>query len=56
MNGRDENGVFRLINGFCAEAAYFIDCVRARRNPSCNFEESALTMELIEAIRANTIQ
>jgi predicted dehydrogenase len=56
MNGRDENGVFRLINGFCAETAHFIDCVRTRRNPSCNFDESAHTMELIEAIRANTIK
>ena len=38
--------------GFWHETRYFIDCVKAGRQPSCNFADAVKTWELIEQIYA----
>ncbi|HEU0074120.1 MAG TPA: hypothetical protein VFS30_08915, partial [Dehalococcoidia bacterium] len=38
--------------GFWHESRYFIDCVREKQQPHCNFPDTVKTWELIEQIYA----
>jgi len=50
--GSDES---RFIGGYFGENRHFIDCVKARRQPSSNFEDAAKTMQLADRICAAVI-
>ena len=46
---------FRFVGGYFGEHRHFIDCVKARRQPSSNFANAAKTMELADRICAVAI-
>ena len=50
--GSDQN---RKYYGFYGEDHHFIDCIKKKKQPVCNFDDAAKTMALVEAIYQNSI-